>query len=100
MDSWTRTHSSDFATANSTFTTGKYDSFVFPITIHPQVSGKPHALMMHEINEVEGDVEDVVDGVDAGQRYRSNYVNIANSTNQPKKLSSAPNNFLRQTTLN
>lgn len=37
----------------------EYDTFVFPITIHPQVSGKPHALMMHErlisyINSHEG----------------------------------------------
>ena len=26
----------------------EYDSFVFPISIHPQVSGKPQVLMMHE----------------------------------------------------
>ncbi|RJE24874.1 Polysaccharide deacetylase family protein [Aspergillus sclerotialis] len=37
----------------------EYDTFVFPITIHPQVSGKPHAMLMHErlisyINEHEG----------------------------------------------
>ncbi|CAG7920370.1 unnamed protein product [Penicillium olsonii] len=37
----------------------EYDSFVFPITIHPQVSGKPHVLRMHErllkhINSYEG----------------------------------------------
>ena len=37
----------------------EYDSFVFPISIHPQVSGKPQILMMHErlieyINSHEG----------------------------------------------
>jgi peptidoglycan/xylan/chitin deacetylase (PgdA/CDA1 family) len=26
----------------------EYDSFVFPISIHPQVSGKPQVLMMHD----------------------------------------------------
>ena len=26
----------------------EYDSFVFPISIHPQVSGKPQILMMHD----------------------------------------------------
>lgn len=26
----------------------EYDSFVFPISIHPQVSGKPQILLMHE----------------------------------------------------
>jgi len=26
----------------------EYDSFVFPITIHPDVSGRPHVLLMHE----------------------------------------------------
>ncbi|KAF2249578.1 glucose 1-dehydrogenase [Trematosphaeria pertusa] len=25
-----------------------YDTFIFPISIHPQVSGRPHILMMHE----------------------------------------------------
>ncbi|KAK5942493.1 hypothetical protein PMZ80_005058 [Knufia obscura] len=25
-----------------------YDTFVFPMSIHPQVSGRPHILMMHE----------------------------------------------------
>lgn len=24
------------------------DSFLFPLTIHPQSSGKPHVLAMHE----------------------------------------------------
>ena len=37
----------------------EYDHFVFPISIHPQVSGKPQILMMHErliewINQHEG----------------------------------------------
>ncbi|KAK4945600.1 hypothetical protein LTR10_015219 [Elasticomyces elasticus] len=37
----------------------EYDEFVFPISIHPQVSGKPQVLMMHErliewINKHEG----------------------------------------------
>lgn len=27
---------------------GHYDTFIFPISIHPQVSGRPHILMMHE----------------------------------------------------
>jgi len=26
----------------------EYDSFIFPMSIHPQVSGKPHVIMMHE----------------------------------------------------
>lgn len=26
----------------------EYDEFIFPITIHPDVSGRPHVLMMHE----------------------------------------------------
>jgi hypothetical protein len=26
----------------------EYDSFVFPISIHPQVSGKPQVILMHE----------------------------------------------------
>lgn len=37
----------------------EYESFVFPISIHPQVSGKPQIIMMHErliewINQHEG----------------------------------------------
>ncbi len=37
----------------------EYDSFVFPISIHPQVSGKPQVILMHEwlieyINSHEG----------------------------------------------
>ncbi|RAL07745.1 polysaccharide deacetylase family protein [Aspergillus homomorphus CBS 101889] len=37
----------------------EYDEFVFPMTIHPDVSGRPHVLLMHEriiehINEHEG----------------------------------------------
>ena len=36
-----------------------YDSFIFPITVHPQVSGKPAVMKMHErfikwVNEQEG----------------------------------------------
>jgi hypothetical protein len=26
----------------------EYDEFIFPVTIHPDVSGRPHALLMHE----------------------------------------------------
>lgn len=26
----------------------EYDEFYFPMTVHPDVSGRPHALMMHE----------------------------------------------------
>lgn len=26
----------------------EYDDFIFPITLHPDVSGRPHALLMHE----------------------------------------------------
>ena len=26
----------------------EYDEFIFPITVHPDVSGRPHALLMHE----------------------------------------------------
>lgn len=26
----------------------EYDDFIFPITIHPDVSGRPHAILMHE----------------------------------------------------
>lgn len=37
----------------------EYDTFVFPISIHPQVSGKPQVIMLHErlieyINSHEG----------------------------------------------
>jgi peptidoglycan/xylan/chitin deacetylase (PgdA/CDA1 family) len=31
-----------------TFAYREYEQFVFPISIHPQVSGKPQVLMMHE----------------------------------------------------
>lgn len=36
-----------------------YDEFIFPMTIHPDVSGRPHVLLMHEriikhINSHEG----------------------------------------------
>jgi hypothetical protein len=26
----------------------EYDEFIFPITVHPDVSGRPHVLLMHE----------------------------------------------------
>ncbi|KAL6404723.1 polysaccharide deacetylase family protein [Ilyonectria robusta] len=26
----------------------EYDEFIFPMTVHPDVSGRPHALLMHE----------------------------------------------------
>jgi hypothetical protein len=26
----------------------EYDEFVFPMTIHPDISGRPHVLLMHE----------------------------------------------------
>ncbi|KKZ63580.1 hypothetical protein EMCG_02117 [[Emmonsia] crescens] len=37
----------------------EYDTFIFPMSIHPQVSGKPHVILMHEriiehINHHEG----------------------------------------------
>jgi peptidoglycan/xylan/chitin deacetylase (PgdA/CDA1 family) len=37
----------------------EYDEFVFPMTIHPDVSGRPHVVLMHEriiehINKHEG----------------------------------------------
>lgn len=37
----------------------EYDEFIFPMTIHPDVSGHPHVLLMHErliehINKHEG----------------------------------------------
>lgn len=37
----------------------EYDEFIFPMTIHPDVSGRPHVLLMHEriiehINKHEG----------------------------------------------
>lgn len=36
-----------------------YDEFIFPMTIHPDVSGRPHVLLMHQriidhINKHEG----------------------------------------------
>lgn len=30
------------------FAYGEYDSFVFPVSVHPQVSGKGHVVRMHE----------------------------------------------------
>jgi peptidoglycan/xylan/chitin deacetylase (PgdA/CDA1 family) len=37
----------------------EYDEFIFPMTVHPDVSGRPHVLLMHErlieyINKHEG----------------------------------------------
>jgi hypothetical protein len=26
----------------------EYDEFIFPFAIHPDVSGRPHVLLMHE----------------------------------------------------
>lgn len=51
-------------------------SFVFPISIHPQVSGKPQVVMLHErliewINQFEGvewvTMEQIVDEFNAGK---------------------------------
>lgn len=43
------------------FAYDEYDEFVFPINIHPQVSGKGHVMRMHErfirwVNEHEGEI--------------------------------------------
>ena len=37
----------------------EYDEFIFPMTVHPDVSGRPHVILMHErliehINKHEG----------------------------------------------
>lgn len=54
----------------------EYDTFVFPISIHPQVSGKAHALLMHErlisyINQHKGvewcPMEEMVDEFKSGR---------------------------------
>lgn len=42
-----------------TFADDVIDEFIFPMTIHPDVSGRPHVLLMHEriiehINKHEG----------------------------------------------
>jgi hypothetical protein len=52
----------------------EYSEFVFPISIHPQVSGKPQIIMMHErliewINSHEG-VEWVTFG-EMSDRFRN-----------------------------
>ncbi|ORY86697.1 glucose 1-dehydrogenase [Leucosporidium creatinivorum] len=52
--SWENTVKDSF-----TYCYENYETFVFPITVHPQVSGRPHLLKMHEriidfINEHEG----------------------------------------------
>lgn len=54
----------------------EYDNFIFPMTIHPQVSGKPQVILMHEniidhINSHEGvewvTMEQMVDEFKAGK---------------------------------
>jgi peptidoglycan/xylan/chitin deacetylase (PgdA/CDA1 family) len=54
----------------------EYDTFIFPISIHPQVSGKPQVMLMHErfiefINSHEGvewvTMEQMVDEFKAGK---------------------------------
>lgn len=54
----------------------EYDTFIFPMTIHPQVSGKPQVLLMHEkiieyINSHEGvewvTMEQMVDEFKSGK---------------------------------
>lgn len=54
----------------------EYDTFVFPMTIHPQVSGKPQVILMHEeiieyINSHEGvewvTMEQMVDEFKSGK---------------------------------
>ncbi|BGP44241.1 hypothetical protein JCM10450v2_000052 [Rhodotorula kratochvilovae] len=52
--SWEHTVKDSF-----TYMFENHDTFVFPITVHPQVSGRPHLLKMHEriidfINQHEG----------------------------------------------
>lgn len=53
----------------------EYDTFIFPMTIHPQVSGKPQVILMHEniiehINSFEGvewvTMEQIVDEFKSG----------------------------------
>jgi len=43
-----RATSSRCGATSSTGSTAEYDYAVFPITIHPDVSGRPHVLMMLE----------------------------------------------------
>lgn len=54
----------------------EYDTFIFPMTIHPQVSGKPQVILMHEniidhINSHEGvewvTMEQIVDEFKEGK---------------------------------
>lgn len=54
----------------------EYDTFIFPMTIHPQVSGKPQVILMHEniiehINSHEGvewvTMEQIVDEFKSGK---------------------------------
>lgn len=41
-------HVERFWKEHFTYCYDNYDTFVFPISIHPQVSGKPQILMMHD----------------------------------------------------
>lgn len=48
-----------FETSDELITNYFADEFIFPMTIHPDVSGRPHVLLMHEriiehINKHEG----------------------------------------------
>jgi peptidoglycan/xylan/chitin deacetylase (PgdA/CDA1 family) len=65
----------------------EHDEFVFPMTIHPDVSGRPHVLLMHEriiehINKHEG-VE---------------WVTMAEMSDEFKKKNSPPPNALMPAT--
>jgi hypothetical protein len=62
----------------------EYDEFIFPMTIHPDVSGRPHVLLMHEriiehINKHEG-----VEWVTMGEM--SDYFKSKNPVPQGGKL--------------
>ncbi|ODV86111.1 hypothetical protein CANARDRAFT_6608 [[Candida] arabinofermentans NRRL YB-2248] len=57
----------------------EYDEFIFPITCHPDVSGRPHALLMHErliehINKHEGVEWVTMDEVNKDFRAKSKSV--------------------------
>ena len=72
----------------------EYDEFIFPMTIHPDVSGRPHALLMHErliehINKHEG-----VEWVTMGQM-----VDDFKSKNKPANgalMPAAPGEILKE----
>jgi hypothetical protein len=56
---WIRISLSSYRKSSFDFFYLEYDSFVFPISIHPQVNGKPRVILMHErlieyINSNEG----------------------------------------------